>query len=193
MNNEDDGIEISLSLADEIQISNDGSSWASFGEQHIGDVTDPGALHLTSFPASDGGSLSESDMNLHEPAAVDAPSRPISTMSMSKKSKVIVGIAAGAVFLVALSVGIIMGRTKETEQSTMVVSLLTCLDQPEYEEYKVSNSSMILYLHSISILIITNLLNLMYYNMITIHFWFPTIGLRNQRYPNIFSNICSNL
>ena len=157
MNNEDDGIEISLSLADEIQISNDGSSWASFGEQHIGDVTDPGALHLTSFPASDGGSLSESDMNLHERAAVG---RPLSTMS--KKSKVIVGIAAGAVFLVALSVGIIMGRTKETEQSTMVVSLSTCLDQPEYEEYKVSNSSMILYLHSISILIITNLLNLMY-------------------------------
>ena len=176
MNNEDDGIEISLSLADEIQISNDGSSWASFGEQHIGDVTDPGALHLTSFPASDGGSLSESDINLHlhERTAVGAPSRPLGTMS--KKSKVIVGIAAGAVFLVALSVGIIMGRTKETEQSTMVVSLSKCLERPEYEEYKVSNSSMILYLHSISILIITNLLNLMYYYHYvgyTFGYWFP--------------------
>lgn len=124
-NNEDDEIEISLS-----QNNTGGSSWASFGEHHISDVTDPSALN----PASDGGS-SESNMNL----AVGAPSRPLGTMS--KKSKVIVGITAGVVFLVALSVGIIMGRTKETEQSTTVVSLSKCLDRPEYEEYKVSKRS----------------------------------------------------
>ena len=117
-NNEDDEIEISLS-----QNNTGGSSRASFGEHHISDnVADPSALN----PASQ-----------RERAAVGAPSRPLGTMS--KKSKVIVGIAAGVVFLVALSVGIIMGRTKETEQSTMVVSLSKCLERPEYEEYKVSN------------------------------------------------------
>jgi hypothetical protein len=136
-NNEDDEIEISLSPN-----NTGGSSWASFGEHHISDVADPSALN----PASDGGS-SESNMNL--PATVGAPSRPLGTMS--KKSKVIVGITAGVVFLVALSVGIIMGRTKETEQSTTVVSLSKCLEQPEYEEYKVSKRSMVLYLHSIYI------------------------------------------
>ena len=128
-NNEDDEIEISLS-----QNNTGGSSWASFGEHHISDVADPSALN----PASQ-----------RKHAAVGAPTRPLGTMST--KSKIIVGITAGAVFLVALSVGIIMGRTKETEQSTTVVSLSKCLDRPEYEEYKVSNSSMILYLHSIYI------------------------------------------
>ena len=118
-NNEDDEIEISLS-----QNNTGGSSWASFGEHHISDVADPSALN----PATP-----------REGAAVGAPSRPLGTMS--KKSKVIVGITAGVVFLVALSVGIIMGRTKETEQSTTVVSLSKCLDRPEYEEYKVSKRS----------------------------------------------------